>query len=126
MGKERRSYPRYPVLCPVEVTVPEGTPGVVYPAESGTLSRTSIQIACGADLVAALLKQQRLPHMCRLQFALPWHKKHTFRLDASVVTHRRLSQQQYVLVLLLRHNDSQQEHLLDSLLLRQQKPIGLE
>ncbi len=125
MASERRSFPRYPVHCPVSVTLPEDASATVYDATVNNLSRTSIQIECSADLVAALLRQQKLPYMCHLQFKLPWHK-YTFRIDASVVTHRRLSQQQYVLVLLLRHNDAEQESLLDNQLAKQQKPIGLE
>lgn len=125
MAGERRSFPRYPVQCPVEVTLPESMPGATFAASSGTLSRTSIQIECTAELVTALLKQQKLPYSCRLEFKLPGHK-HTFRIDASVVTHRRLSQQSYVLVLLLRHADADQENLLDNQLHRQLKPIGLD
>lgn len=125
MASERRSYPRYPVQCPVEVTLPEDRTETVHAANSSNLSRTSIQIECSSDLVAALLRQQKLPYACRLKFKLPWYK-HSFRLDAHVVTHRRLSQHQYVLVLVLRHADPEQESLLDNQLTRQQKPIGLE
>lgn len=127
MASERRSYPRYPVQCPIEVTLPDDTGGSrAYIASVNNLSRTSIQIDCGADLITALLRQQKLPYMCHLKFVLPWHKSHKFNIDASVVTHRRLSQQQYVLVLLLRHNDTGQENLLDTQLSTQQKLIGLE
>ena len=126
MASERRSYPRYPVQCPVEVTLPEDAAGSVYNSSASNLSRTSIQIECGADLIAALLRQQKLPYMCHLKFTLPWHKKHKFNIDASVVTHRRLSQQHYVLVLLLRHSDEEQETLLDKQLAVQQKTIGLD
>jgi hypothetical protein len=64
--------------------------------------------------------------MSHLQFGLPWQSRHTFNIDASVVTHRRLSQNDYVLVLLFRHFDQKQEELLENLLAGQQKPIGLE
>jgi hypothetical protein len=107
------------------VTLPDDETGTIYRCECNTLSRTSIQIECSAELIAALLQQTKLPYYCSLQFTLPWYK-HTFRIDASVVTHRRLSQQQYVLVLLLRHADLQQESLLENQLNRQQKPIGLD
>jgi hypothetical protein len=126
MASERRSFPRYPVQCPVTVTLPEDPTNTVYQATANSLSRTSIQIGCDASLIAALLRQQRLPYMSHLEFVLPGPKKHTFNLDASVVTHRRLSQQEYVLVLLLRHFDAKQEELLDRLLIAQQKPIGLD
>ena len=125
MASERRSYPRYPVQCAVAVTLPEDKASTTYNTTASNLSRTSIQIECGADLIAALLRQQKLPYMCHLKFELPWHS-HKFAIDASVVTHRRLSQQHYVLVLLLRHNDEVQENLLDKQLAAQQKPIGLE
>jgi hypothetical protein len=126
MAGERRSYPRYTVQCPVAVTLPEDSTNTVHKAVANSLSRTSIQIECDAALIAALLRQQRLPYMSHLEFALPGPKKHTFNVDASVVTHRRLSQQEYVLVLLFRHFDQHQEALLDMLLAAQQKPIGLE
>ena len=126
MASERRSFPRYPVQCPVAVTLPEDETNTVYQANANNLSRTSIQIECNASLIAALLRQQKLPYMCHLEFVLPAQKKHTFNLDASVVTHRRLSQQDYVLVLLLRHFDQNQEAQLDKVLAAQQKPIGLE
>ncbi len=44
-------------------------------------------------------------------FKLP-HHEHVFRLEAQVLTHRRLSQYQYALVVLFRHDDPQQEELL--------------
>jgi hypothetical protein len=124
MASERRSFPRYPVHGPAKLTLPDDA-DTVYDVTTNNLSRTSIQIECSADLIAALLRQQKLPYMCHLEFKLPWYK-YTFRIDASVVTHRRLSQQQYVLVLLLRHNDAEQESLLDNQLGKQQKPIGLD
>ena len=124
MASERRSFPRYPVNCPVEVMLPDDATAR-YSVRSNSLSRTSIQIECSADMIAALLRQQKLPYMCHLKFALPWHK-HTYSIDASVVTHRRLSQQHYVLVLLLRHNDDAQEELLEKHLAAQQTTIGLD
>jgi hypothetical protein len=126
MASERRSFPRYPVQCPVSVTLPEDETNTVYKANANSLSRTSIQIECDATLIAALLRQTKLPYMSHLEFVLPGQKKHTFNIDASVVTHRRLSQQDYVLVLLFRHFDQNQEALLERLLAAQQKPIGLE
>jgi hypothetical protein len=125
MSAERRSFPRYPVKSPVIVSLPEDETATIYECECNTLSRTSIQIECSSELIAALLQQTRLPYSCSLQFTLPWYN-HTFRVEASVVTHRRLSQQQYVLVLLLRHADLQQESLLENQLNKQQKPIGLD
>jgi hypothetical protein len=126
MASERRSFPRYPVNFPVTVTLPEDDTNTVYKATANSLSRTSVQIECEASLIAALLRQTRLPYMSHLQFGLPWQSRHTFNIDASVVTHRRLSQNDYVLVLLFRHFDQKQEELLENLLAGQQKPIGLE
>ena len=126
MATERRSYPRYPVHFPVTVTLPDDPANTVYQTTANSLSRTSIQIECSAALIAALLRQHKLPYMTYLEFVLPWKQKHTFNIDASVVTHRRLSQNEYVLVLLFRHFDQKQEELLDKLLNAQQKPIGLE
>lgn len=123
MSRERRSYPRYPLEFAVSVVNPADSAAVVHAAEASNLSRTSIQFSCQAELVAALLQQQTLPYTCELRFRLPWHK-HEFKLKAQVVTHRRLSQQQYVLVLLFRHEDENQELLLDRLLASQQS-VGL-
>jgi hypothetical protein len=122
MSRERRSYPRYPVELSVLVEVPSER-CTFRDATASNLSRTSIQFSCHADLVAALLQQQVLPYTCELRFRLPWHK-HEFKLKAQVVTHRRLSQQEYVLVLLFRHEDENQELLLDRLLASQQS-VGL-
>lgn len=126
MASERRSFPRYPVQCPVTVTLPEDPTNTVYKANANNLSRTRIQIDCSAELIAALLRQTKLPYMCHLEFVLAGQKKHTFNIDAGVVTHRRLSQQDYVLVLLFRHFDQTQEARLDKVLATQLKPIGLE
>jgi hypothetical protein len=123
MSRERRSYPRYPVDFVVSVVVPADPTVTVHVAGAANISCTSIQFNCQAELVAALLRQQTLPYTCELQFHLPWHV-HEFRLKALVVTHRRLSQQQYVLVLLFRHEDEAQELLLDRLLASQQT-VGL-
>ncbi|MDY6984460.1 MAG: PilZ domain-containing protein [Pseudomonadota bacterium] len=124
MASERRSYPRYPVQCPVIVTLPDD-PNATFKFQSNSISRTSIEIECNHDLITALLRQQGLPYKCQLKFSLPSHK-YTFNVPASVVTHRRLSQQDYVLVLLLRHNDSAQEDLLDRHLASQNTVIGLD
>jgi hypothetical protein len=123
MTIERRSFPRYPLSCPVLVALPNEEPGSVYDARINNLSRTSIQIEGSADLVDALLAQTTAPACCSLQFSLPWYK-HTFRIDASVLSHRALPEQRFALVLLLRHGDAQQETLLENQL-KQQMPIGL-
>ncbi len=125
MSRERRSYPRYPVDFSVTATVAAGTPdALACSVVASNISRTSIQFTCSTELLAALLRQPVLPHTCELAFRLPWHA-HEFRLTAQVVTHRRLSQQQYVLVLLFRHEDAAQEELLDQLLGQQQR-VGLD
>jgi hypothetical protein len=124
MASERRAYPRYPVQSPVTVTLPDDA-SAAYLVQSNSLSRTSIQIECQQDLISALLRQQGLPYLCHLQFTLPGHK-HTFSVDASVVTHRRLSRQDYVLVLLLRHEDEAQEELLETQLAERSTTPGLD
>lgn len=112
MSTERRSFPRYPVSCEVEVRLPENEGGDLFAARCNNLSRTSIQIECGPELVVALLRQQKLPYACQLAFTLPAEDRR-FSIPATVVTHRRLSQHQYVLVLILRHADVAQEERLD-------------
>lgn len=119
MSRERRSYPRFTVGFPVKVSLPDAEDLHGFPAEASNLSRTSIQINCDAELLAALLKQAQLPYSCDLDFDLPWHDHH-FKITAQVVTHRRVSQFQYVLVLLLKHDDETQEELLEKLLNREQ------
>ena len=125
MARERRSYPRYPVSCPVEVTLPEADSSedrsAVHQAICNNLSRSSIQIECRAEMVAALLRQQKLPYACTLRFTLPWCD-HPFHIDAQVVTHRRMSQFQYVLVLLLRHADPAGEEQLEQQLAARNLP----
>jgi hypothetical protein len=111
MSTERRSFPRFQVDFPLSVSLPDEADAKVYSAESRTLSRTSLEFECHADLVSALLKQDKLPLSCSLMFRLP-HHDHVFRLEAQVLTHRRLSQFQYALVVLFRHDDPAQEALL--------------
>ncbi|HEY0963127.1 MAG TPA: hypothetical protein VGE69_12310 [Pseudomonadales bacterium] len=124
MASERRSFPRYLVQCPVIVTLPDD-PNAAFKVKANSLSRTSIQIECNQELITSLLRQQGLPYRCHLTFTLPWHEQN-FAVDATVVTHRRLSQQDYVLVLLLRHQDGAQEDLLEQLLGARPTTIGLD
>lgn len=124
MASERRSFPRFPIVCPVEVVLAENGTTTAYSATSSNISRTSIQIEGSSTMVAVLLRQQKLPYTCKLGFTLPWHE-HGFTLDAHVVTLRRTSQHHYVLVMLLKHADAEQEQLLNSLLAGRQA-IGLE
>lgn len=98
-------------------------PCTFHAASASNLSRTSMQINCQAELVDALLRQQSPPCTCSLRFRLPRHAPE-FHMKAQVVSHRRLSRQQYVLVLLFRHEDEVQELLLDQLLAQQQS-MGL-
>jgi hypothetical protein len=115
MSRERRSCPRYAVDIPVTVLVENGPAAEPFAANALTLSRSSIEVRCSDEPLAALLRQQALPHTCTLRFELSWHR-HEFNLPAQLVTHRRLSQHQYVLVLLFRHDDKAEELLLDQLL----------
>jgi len=115
MSRERRSCPRYAVDIPVTVLAEDGPAAGSFAAKALILSRSSIEVRCGDELLAALLRQQVLPHTCTLRFELSWHR-YEFNLPAQLVTHRRLSQHQYVLVLLLRHEDKAEELLLDQLL----------
>jgi hypothetical protein len=124
MSTERRSYPRFLVHFPLSISLPNDPDARVYSAEAKNLSRTSLAFKCHADLVMALLKQEKLPLTCSLMFKLP-HHAHVYRLEAQILTHRRLSQFQYSLVVLFRHNDPAQEELLGNEVARAQPP-GLE
>jgi hypothetical protein len=112
MAVERRSCPRYQLSCDVLVLLPIGGN---HHAETTHLSRNSIQLVCNAELVIDLLKQQRLPYLCKLEFTLPWYRRR-FAIEAQLITQRRMSQQQYSLALLLRHQDQEQANLLAALL----------
>lgn len=127
MSRERRAYPRYPVNFPVQVLVPDAdgrSQALEFPAGASTLSRTSMEIGCSADLITALLRQRQLPYACRVCFALP-SPGSRFDLKAQVITHRRLSQHQYVLVLLFLHEDATCEQALEQALLGTQQ-VGLD
>jgi hypothetical protein len=124
MSIEQRSFPRFLVDFPLSISLPDDPDARVYSAESKTLSRTSLEFECHADLVSALLKQDKLPLTCSLMFKLP-HHAHVYRLEAQVLTHRRLSQFQYALVVLFRHDDPAQEELLGNEAANAQPP-GLE
>lgn len=58
-----------------------------------------IELACNDDLIQAILAQNTYPHECKIKFKIPGHPK-LFEVSSQVVTHRRLSQQNYQLVLL--------------------------
>ena len=119
MSTERRSSPRYSVDVALQVSVPElQTP---FAAHAHTLSRTSVEITCHTELVAALLQQQQLPQLCNVVFTMG-DKAADFDIAAQVLTHRRMSQFQYAVVLLFRHTGEQQECLLDQLLNAANKP----
>lgn len=111
MGIERRLYPRYAIACEVKVVLPDG--GGEFMTKATRLSRSSIQLECDTALFTAMLKQQRLPYSCCIEFKLPWHSQR-FVIEASLGTHRRTSWQNSVLVLLLR--DEEQALQLDNLL----------
>ena len=111
MSIEKRAYPRFHVKFPVNVQLPDDEDGRLYPAEANTLARTSLEFTCHADLIHALLKQDRMPLTCRVRFKLP-QLGHLFDLDAQIFTHRRMSQHQYALVVVFRHDDQAQEELL--------------
>src|SRR5690554_1694654 len=102
MASERRSFPRFPIVCPVEVVLAENGTTTAYNATTANISRTSIQVEGNSTMVGVLLRQQKLPYSCQLVFTLPWHE-HKFTIDANVVTMRRTSQHHYVLVMLLKH-----------------------
>lgn len=123
MSRERRAFPRYPVDFPVQVQVPdegEQTRVLDFPAGASTLSRTSLEIACSAELIVALLRQRQLPYACRVRFSIPGSAMQ-FDVRGHVITHRRLSQHQYVLVLLFVHEDANQEQALERGLLSCQR-----
>ena len=112
MAVERRSCPRYQLGCDVQVLLPTGGH---HQATTTHISRNSIQIVCNAPLVIDLLKQQRLPYLCKLEFLLPWYRR-KFCIEAQLITQRRMSQQHYSLALLLRHQDPEQANMLAALL----------
>ena len=79
------------------------------------ISRSSIQISCDSELVEALLASDEYPHIATLDFMIP-EDKSTFRVAGHVVTHRRLSQNNYYLVLMfLDFHEGSDEQLVEDL-----------
>lgn len=96
--KEKRAFPRYPITFPVKLGLKGGDGTLQYKTECVDVSRSSIQISCESQVVNALLSQEEYPHMVHLDFTIPGDRA-AFAIIAQVVTHRRLSQNQYYLVL---------------------------
>ena len=117
---ERRISPRYLVSCAVQVAVTQDGNTSVYPATSINLSRSSMQLACKPDLISAILRQPVLPHTCQLEFALPGYAQQ-FRINAQVLTYRRVAQDALVLVVQFINMEAEQEALLVSALDTQEK-----
>ncbi len=118
MSSERRTYPRHPVRVNVLVSMPDsGDSTSEFTVESINLSLTGIQLSCNGDMVAALLRQTKLPFSCTVQFNLPEHEQR-FVLGSSYMSYRRKSQREFVMVVIFMHEDEQQKALLEALLAR--------
>ena len=96
--KERRAFPRYPITFPVTVGLTTRDGDLQFQTECVNISRSSIEVSCDHRLVEALLNQDEYPHTAVLGFSMPGDRAQ-FRIQSQVVTHRRLSQNQYYLVL---------------------------
>jgi hypothetical protein len=118
MSIERRTHPRHPVRVNVLVSMPDPDGSTAeFTAESSNLSLTGIQLACDGSVIAALLKQPKLPFTCTVAFTLPEHE-HRFVLASQYVTYRRKSLHEFVLVVVFTHEDAEQKELLNALLSR--------
>jgi hypothetical protein len=116
MSSERRTHPRHSVRVNVLVSMPDsGDSTSQFTVESINLSLTGIQLSCNGDLVAALLRQTKLPFSCTVEFNLPEHE-HRFVLGSSYLSYRRKSQREFVMVVIFMHDDEEQKALLETLL----------
>ena len=113
--RERRAFPRYPITFPVKFGLNGAEDNLKYESECVDISRSSIQISCDSELVEALLASDEYPHIATLDFMIP-EDKSTFRVAGHVVTHRRLSQNNYYLVLMfLDFHEGSDEQLVEDL-----------
>lgn len=116
MSSERRSHPRYPLRVNVLVTMPDTDDSTSeFTVESINLSASGIQLDCNGDLIAALLRQTKLPFSCTVHFSLP-DNEHRFVLGSSYLSYRRKSQRDFVMVVIFQHDDAEQKVLLETLL----------
>lgn len=113
--RERRAFPRYPITFPVKFGLNGAEDNLKYESECADISRSSIQISCDSELVEALLASDEYPHTATLDFMIP-EDKSTFLVAGHVVTHRRLSQNNYYLVLMfLDFHEGSDEQLVEDL-----------
>lgn len=113
--KERLAFPRYPIIFPVKFGLNGAEDNLKYESECVDISRSSIQISCDSELVEALLASDEYPHTATLDFMISKDKS-TFRIAGQVVTHRRLSQNNYYLVLVfLDFHEGSDEQLVEDL-----------
>ena len=113
--RERRAFPRYPITFPVKFGLNGAEDNLKYESECVDISRSSIQISCDSELVEALLASDEYSHTATLDFMIP-EDKSTFRVAGHVVTHRRLSQNNYYLVLMfLDFREGSDEQLVEDL-----------
>ena len=113
--RERRAFPRYPITFPVKFGLNGAEDNLKYESECVDISRSSIQISCDSELVEALLASDEYPHTATLDFMIS-EDKSTLRVAGQVVTHRRLSQNNYYLVLVfLDFHEGSDEQLVEDL-----------
>src|SRR5687767_738269 len=100
MSKERRTHPRHSMRVDVLVSMPDAD-GTIneFAVESINLSLAGMQLDCNGDLIAALLRQPKLPFSCTVQFNLPEHE-HRFVLGSQYLSYRRKSQRDFVMVVI--------------------------
>ncbi len=83
----------------VEVFINSQDTDKQFKTKSINIFLRGIELACGDGLIQAILAQKAYPHICKISFKLPGNTKY-FEVKTQVVTHRRLSQQNYQLILL--------------------------
>jgi hypothetical protein len=116
MSSERRTHPRHPFRVNVLVSMPDSDDSTSqFSVESIDLSVAGIQLACNGDLIAALLRQTKLPFSCTVAFNIPEHE-HRFVIGSSYLSYRRKSQREFVMVVIFMHEDTEQKALLETLL----------
>ncbi|MAM71050.1 MAG: hypothetical protein CMP91_07920 [Gammaproteobacteria bacterium] len=112
---ERRILPRCELDTQVEVSLESRGEIREYSVKSINISMRAIELSCGDALIQAILAQSTYPHECEVSFSIPGQSKE-YNFTTHVVTHRRLSQNEYQLVLrFCEMKKSVQEKLLDGL-----------
>lgn len=105
MQSDRRLFPRYDLVFPVEVHLDPQQEKQIFSTESCNISQKSIEVSCDEQIINTLVAQKSYPHTGRLSFELP-NNQYPFDIAAQVVSHRRLSQHQFLLAFIFTEEEN--------------------